>query len=72
MEYRNFNTITNEEIKFIINDLFNSIKIRDINRNKVNKDIVVDIFMDYVKNTRDFSHGMNLHTCVKQKYIVIY
>lgn len=45
MEYRDFNTITNEEIKFIINDLFNPVKIRDINRNKTNKDIVVDIFI---------------------------
>lgn len=44
MEYRDFNTITNEEIKFIINDLFNPIKIGNINRNDINDNITIDIF----------------------------
>ena len=31
-----------------------------------------NFYITYVKNTRDFSHGMNRHTYVKQKYAVIY
>mgnify|MGYP004457395497 FL=1 len=44
MEYRDFNTITNEEIKFIINDLFNPVKIGNINRNDINDNITIEIF----------------------------
>lgn len=54
MEYRDFSTITDDEIKFIINDLFDPIRIGNIDRTGINDNIIVDIFtMPNYPNIKD-------------------
>ncbi len=43
LKYREFLSLTDEEIKFIINDIFHPVKVDNIQKNKKYNEITVDI-----------------------------
>ena len=46
MKYRDFLTLTDEEIKFIVKEMFNTSKISDIRRDEEEREIVCTITTD--------------------------
>lgn len=43
LQYREFLSLTDEEIKFIINDIFHPVKVDNTQKNKKHNEITVDI-----------------------------
>lgn len=65
MEYREFNSLTDEEIKFIMNDIFSPMKIDNIVRVS-NDEIDVDIHImeeepDFADTIWLYQHEMGTH-----------